>query len=290
MTGLAAPPDPGEVSHDQLLDGAVQLYQPARGYRAAIDPVLVAAATPVAAMGLDWDADTPSGGTPRPAANDDDDNGNRPPARTVLDLGCGVGAISLCLLARVAGLEATGIEIQPALAALARQNAAANGMAGRLTVIEGDAAAAPGEVSRAHFDLVVMNPPFAERGATTAPPDDSRATAHVEGVAVLDDWIAAARRHLKPRGWLTLIHRADRFPDVVAALADGFGSISLLPVHAREGEPAGRILVRARKSGRSPARLLGGLVAHRDDGRYTPEVDHILRGTVDLSARFDARP
>lgn len=288
MTALAGPLDPGEVSHDRLLGGAVQLYQPVKGYRAAIDPILVAAATPVAAVGLDWDADTPSHLADMPAADDDDD-GDSPPPRTVLDLGCGVGAISLCLLARVAGLEATGIEIQPALVGLARQNAEANGVAERLTVVEGDAAAAPGEVSRAHFDLAVMNPPFAERGATTPPPNDGRAMAHVEGVAVLDDWIAAARRHLKPRGWLTLIHRADRFPDVVVALANGFGSISLLPVHARENEPAGRILVRARKGGRAPARLLGGLVVHRDDGRTTPEVDQILRGTVDLSTRFEAR-
>lgn len=286
MRGLSAtPPDPGEVSQDGLLGGAVQLYQPVKGYRAAIDPVLLAAATPVGAIGLEWDPDLPAPGTVAATAD-----GSPQPARcggaTVLDLGCGVGAVSLCLLARVTGLSVTGIELQPAIAAVARQNTMANRVEERFEIVEGEATAAPGEVPRSHFDLVVMNPPYNAHGTVTRPPEDSRAIAHVEGATVLADWIVAARRHLKPRGWLTFIHRADRFPEAISALEDGFGSISLMPIHPHEGQPAGRILVRARKGGRAPARLLPGLIAHRESGGYTAEVEQVLRGTVDLDNRF----
>ena len=46
------------------------------------------------------------------------------PARagqSVLDLGCGVGAVALCLGARVPGLTLTGVERQPDYAALAQR-------------------------------------------------------------------------------------------------------------------------------------------------------------------------
>ena len=52
---------------DSFLGGKLQIKQPARGYRIGIDTVLLASAT-------------------KPKAD-----------ATVLDLGCGVGGISLCL-------------------------------------------------------------------------------------------------------------------------------------------------------------------------------------------------
>ena len=84
-----------QLTHDAFLCGKLHLWQPKHGYRAATDAVLLAAACPAVA------------------------------GQSVLDLGCGVGAASLCLASRVAGLVQTGLELQEDYAALARQNAAA---------------------------------------------------------------------------------------------------------------------------------------------------------------------
>ena len=100
-------PAAGAESQDALLGGRVRLYQPTRGYRAAIDPVLLAAAVPATA-------------------------GSR-----VLDLGCGVGAAALCLLARVPEARVTGLELQPELAELAERNARLNGREDHFSVITG---------------------------------------------------------------------------------------------------------------------------------------------------------
>jgi tRNA1(Val) A37 N6-methylase TrmN6 len=67
-------------TRDALLAGKVALWQPTRGYRVAVDPVLLAAAV-------------------EPKAGD-----------RVLDMGCGVAAISLCLLARCPDISVVGLE------------------------------------------------------------------------------------------------------------------------------------------------------------------------------------
>ncbi|MEI7609006.1 MAG: DUF2007 domain-containing protein, partial [Rhodospirillaceae bacterium] len=144
------PPDPDpapdpEITRDRLLGGRLELAQPRRGYRVAVDAVLLAAAV-----------------TARP--------GER-----VLDLGTGVGASALCLALRVPGIDVTGLELQPHLAALAADNIAANRLQGRVRVVTGDLRFPPSELPPASFDRVMANPPYLRAGAHTPSPDRSRA-------------------------------------------------------------------------------------------------------------------
>lgn len=234
-----------DFSEDRLLGGRVLLRQPKQGYRAAIDPVLLAAS-------LD----------PKPGQH-------------VLDIGCGVGAAALCLLARRPDLTVTGIEIQPDLADLARRNAALNGVSDRFQIIEGDIASLRLE---ARFDHAMSNPPFLPAGRGNAPPDASRALAHVEGEADLPAWTAFAASVLPHRGTLTLIHRADRLTDLLAALEDArFGSVVVFPLWPRIETPAKRVLVRAAKGGKAPLVLSPGLLLHGAEGGFTPATDSVLR-------------
>lgn len=244
MSDFAPPP----VTEDNLLGGRLRFFQPRRGFRAAIDPVLLAASVSARA-------------------------GDR-----VLDLGCGVGTAALCLAMRISGVAVVGLEVQPDLVALARRNAAANGLDGRLTLFEGDLADSPDGLKGASFDHVMMNPPFAEEGQGTPPPDAGKAIAHIEGDAGLETWIGRALRFLKPKGRLAMIHRADRLDAILAALATKAGGIEIIPLWPRGGKAAKRVIVRARKGVRTPLALKPGLVLHEADGRYTVETESILRG------------
>lgn len=169
---------------------------------------------------------------------------------SVLELGCGAGVASLCLGARVAGLSLIGVERQAFYADLARRNG--------LEVEEADLAALPFALRQRSFDHVIANPPY--HGASPASEDAGRDAAFREDTP-LDEWCAVARSRLKRGGWLTMIHLAERLPDVLAGLG-GFGSISVLPLTPREGRVAGRVVVRARKSGKAPFRLLAPLLIH----------------------------
>ena len=240
----------GHVTEDRLLDGRVVLRQPRGGFRAAIDSVLLAAATP---------------------AND---------GATVLEPGAGVGTASLCLAARVPGCRITGLEIQPELVALAEGNIRLNGAENNVAAIAGDLMSPPAHLSQGGFDHVMMNPPFLAAGRVHAPADPSRAAAHVEGAARLADWIEFALDMLRPKGSMTLIHRADRLDEAMAALAGVAGGIVVFPLWPGRGKPAKRVIIRARKDIATPTRLATGLVLHEEDGRFTSDADAMLRGAA----------
>ena len=239
------------VSDDAFLDGRLRVLQPEEGFRSGSDAVLLAAAVPVKA------------------------------GEAVLELGCGAGAAALCLLRRVEGVSASGLETQPALAALARENAARNGL--ELEVVEGDVGAPPASLRRRSFDHVLMNPPFYERGRVSPAPEAGRRQGRLEGAGGLAPWLACALRRARPGGTITVIHRADRLPALLDGLGAQAGRIVVFPLWPARGEPAGRIVVRAVKSARTPLTLAAGLVLHESDGRYTPEAEAVLRDGAALA-------
>jgi tRNA1(Val) A37 N6-methylase TrmN6 len=233
-----------ETSLDHLIGGRVALAQPAAGYRAAIDPVLLAAAVDAAA------------------------------GETALDLGCGVGAAALCLMQRVPDVAVTGIERDAGLVALARDNAARNGRAG-FTTRQADLLADP-LADLAPVDHVLTNPPFHAAGASAPSPDPARAGATIADFA-LADWLDRAAQHLGVRGTLSVIFRADRLDTVLTALPAALGGVVVVPLWPRLGTPAKRVIVGATKGSRAPVTLTAGLVLHRADGGYTAEAEAVLR-------------
>ncbi|WP_397421543.1 peptide chain release factor N(5)-glutamine methyltransferase [Phenylobacterium sp.] len=78
-------------------------------------------------------------------------------AWSILDLGIGSGAILLALLAERPAARGLGIDISEDALAVARDNAAALGLAGRIALLRSDWTAGLGENL---FDLVVSNPPY----------------------------------------------------------------------------------------------------------------------------------
>jgi tRNA1(Val) A37 N6-methylase TrmN6 len=185
----------------------------------------------------------------------------------------------------VPGAAVAGLELQAALAALAVENAALNGCAGRLTVAVGDVAAPPDGFAAGSFDHVMLNPPYLEPGAVRAPPLELRRIATVEGAATLEAWLARALALLRPRGSLTVIHRADRLDRLLAALAAGCGDLAVFPLWPRQGEAARRVLVQGRKGSGGPLRLLPGLVLHEAGGTYTPAAEAVLRDAAGLELK-----
>ena len=245
----------GETTEDAFLGGALRLRQPKSGHRAGHDAMLLAAAT-----------------LARP--------GDR-----VVEFGAGVGAAGLALKKREGAVDLVLVEVDSGLAALARDNAAANGTTADVMVLDvtspseafSNAGLAPDSV-----DVVLMNPPFNDAARHRPSPDQTRATAHVSTEATLERWIHAARRILKSSGVLTLIWRADGLGDVLSALERGFGSLKILPVHSDAARPAIRVLIRAVKGGKAPTEILSAVVLNDKSAVPKKRVAEILEGKAVL--------
>lgn len=235
-----------DLTRDAFLGGKLHLWQPRRGYRAGVDPVLLAATVPAK-------------------------TGQR-----VLELGCGVGAASLCLGARVAGLTLTGVEIQPDYAELARRNDTC------FEVINADLAKMPLALRQRQFDHVLANPPYFRRAASVAATNTGREAALAEETPLVE-WVRQAAKRLAPKGQLHFIHRAERLPDLIRALPDDMGSIEVLPIAPRIGRVAELIIFRSRKGGRGAFRLNATLIMHqgtqhtKDEDSYFPAIRKVLR-------------
>ena len=216
-----------------LLGGRVRSFQPAKGYRTAIDAVMLAAAVPARE------------------------------SERVLDIGTGVGVTAFCLAARVYGIHVTGLELQSPLVALASRGVIANGFENRVNIITADLLDPPPSLEAASFDHVMANPPYATAGSGNPPPDPIKAAAMVEGRAKLADWLRFAAAMVKPGGSVTMIHRAERQDEVTSGLLDvGCGALEVLGLAPKPGGIAKRVIVRGWKGREAESITHPNLILH----------------------------
>ena len=238
------------LTEDAFLGGRLRLLQPAKGYRAGVDPVLLAASVPAKA------------------------------GQRVLELGCGVGAALLCLGRRVPGLSLTGVEIQPLYADCARRNALSNDIEAQ--VVQADLSDLPPEIRQRRYNHVLANPPYFLRENGTPSFDASRETALGEQTS-LALWVEVAAKRLQPGGCATFIQRAERLDQLLALMGQYLGSLQVLPFAPRVARDSHLVLVRARKGGRTALRLHAPVILHsgavhvRDQEDYSAEVSAVLR-------------
>ena len=227
---------------DSFLGGKVRLYQDPQGLRATSDAVLLAAAV------------------------------QAHPAESILDVGVGNGAVSLCLSARVPDLALTGIDCQPDLLTRAEENARLNGAT--LTPVLADITQRPSPLHGRQFHHVVTNPPFYDEAHLRHHPQT--ATAYHQAVPIAD-WLAFCLRHIRAKGTLTLIHRPEALPEILSALNNRLGSIEIIPIQSKSATPAKRIIVRGRMNSRKPLILHPPLTMHTLSGHRTQTAERILR-------------
>jgi len=231
------------ASEDRFLGGTVLVRQPLTGFRGGLDAVMLAAAVPAQS------------------------------GEESLEMGAGAGTASLCLAKRVAGARVRGLEIDPALVELAQANAAANDLAERLHFAAADIFALPA-CYRRPFDHVLCNPPFHDE-AGEAPPDPARARA-LQDKGRLREWLTAGMKRTVSGGTFTMILRADRLGEALAALPER--GVAVFPLWPKAGVSAKRVILQARQGSRAPLQMLAGLVLHEPDGVYTADADAVLRG------------
>jgi len=251
---------PAGHTSDAFLGGRLQLLQPEAGHRAGLDAVMLAAAAPV--------------GT----------------GAAVLDVGCGMGVVGLCIAARVADCRVTGLDVNPELVALALDNASRNGLAERYRAVQSDLTGPQQRIeaaglSRESFDVVAANPPFYCEGQVTAAPDPARARANVMPDGGLETWLRFMTTMTRPGGRLAIVHRAEALGEILELLEGRFGAMTVFPLYPRDGEAAHRVIVTGRKASRAGLTLKQGMVIHAAGQQFTAQAEAVLRHGTAISMK-----
>ena len=243
-----------DFTDDVFLGGKVMVRQPARGYRAGIDPVLLAATVTATFAGR------------------------------VLDVGAGAGTVGLCIAARCPAARVTLVERAPELVAFARHGVKSNGFENRVSVVAADILQAASQATRetADFDIVVANPPYYDDAGGTPAQTALKAASNAMPGDDLDAWLRFITRMSRPGGKAIMIHTAESLPRLFAAFDRRFGALRVLPIHPRANAPAHRILLSGVKGSRAPLTLLPPFVLHAEDGTYTPAATDIARNAAVL--------
>ena len=195
-----------------------------------------------------------------------------------LELGTGCGVISL-LLSVKPFRHITALEIQPALADLARRNVALNDLEQKITVIEEDWRAYRPE---RRYDLIFSNPPYIRKATGFLSRTTEKAIAKHELRGDIGELMMLAAEWLAPGGRACFIYPGKRRRDFMEAAENAKLKIRLFrDVRPRENTPANLFLCEVGFLSESfQEDVLSPLVLFNPDGGYTDEVEAIFTGRV----------
>ena len=242
-----------EFTKDSFLGGGIRIWQPKKGYRAGIDPILLAASVNVSA------------------------------GQKVLDLGCGVGTASFAIGYRVKNVELYGIEIQKVFADLADLNSKENGIEFQVECT--NISNLSSNITSKNFDHVIANPPYFDRKSSVRGINVSKEKSFGD-TRPISEWLKVAAKRAKPKGFVHFIVRSDRLMEIFTNMPNSLGSLVITPVISRKNENAKLTILHAKKNGRAGFIISSPIVLHPQKSdireKYIPEVDKVLRNGASL--------
>lgn len=254
-----------DFTDDTIMNGRILIRQPKKGYRVAMDPIVLASQV------------------------------NLQQNQSVLDVGSGVGAISLILKSRVPSASVTSVDIDPKMCDLCRYNALKNGLnldihnasiedfcvsnsgqqkeelnqgegckeeehKGGKCKVQSQGHQEQHDTKSSHlkqYDHVVTNPPFFKKESSRI--SKTKIMANFETIE-LSVWIHLCLNLLKPHGTFSIIHEPSRIAEILAAIEGRAGSISIFPVYSNEySDKAVRIIVQGIKGNRGGTKVMKGI-------------------------------
>lgn len=234
-------------TEDRFFNGALCVRQDRKGYRFSIDAA-------IAAYGV-----TPKAG------------------ETIVDLGTGCGIIPLILAYRYADIRVFGVEIQEALADLARFNINQNQFEKRIKVLHADMRNLQPDLLDSPVEWVVCNPPYRRPNSGRVNPDRQRALARHEININLKQMIQSANRLLSPGGRLVTIYPAERMVEVLCEMhSRRIEPKWIQMIHSRSGESARLVMVRGVKGGRRGITIEDPLIIYEPDGSFTSQIEDMM--------------
>ena len=197
--------------------------------------------------------------------------------KNIIDFCTGNGVIPLILSYRCKS-NIVGVEIQEALANLARKSVTYNHLEDRISILCEDIK----DYSKNHlneFDLILCNPPYFKVQENSSFNESYEKMIARHEIAInLEDVCNCAKKILKDNGNLCIVHRSDRLMDILEL----FRSYGIEPkrikfVYERIDKPSTLVLVEGQKCGKVGLIVDKPLIQYNFDGTMTEEYDRLQK-------------
>lgn len=203
-----------------------------------------------------------------------------PKKGSIIDLCAGNGAVGL-FASRKTQASIIQIEIQRRLADMGKRSILLNHLENQLTMIELDLKKATSVIKPDSVDLILCNPPyFKELPKSQKNPNTYLAIARHEISTSLEEVIHVSAKLLKTNGRLAMVHRPDRFLDILHAMEqENIAPKRIQFVYPKTGKEANTLLIEGIKQGKKDGfRVLPPLYIYNEDNEYQPEMKAMLFG------------
>ncbi|MDY2725666.1 MAG: tRNA1(Val) (adenine(37)-N6)-methyltransferase, partial [Anaerostipes faecalis] len=191
----------------------------------------------------------------------------------VLDLGTGTGILPILMEAKTEGSYFAGLEIQPDMVEMAKRSVKLNQLEEKIEIVEGDIKEASTIFSHDSFDVITSNPPYMIGNHGLKNPKEAKAIARHEVLCTFADISQAARKLLKNRGTLFLVHRSFRLAEILNQLSmDGLEPKRIRFVHPYKEKESNIFLLEAVKGGKPRMIVEPPLIVYEQQNKYTKEI------------------
>jgi tRNA1(Val) A37 N6-methylase TrmN6 len=197
--------------------------------------------------------------------------------KRILDLGTGNAPIPLFLSLKT-NAKIIGVEIQEDVYQIAKRNIALNHLEDQIEILHDDIKGIHKKYENSSFDLITCNPPFFKYKETSnVNKNDYKTIARHEVFITLEEIIIEAKRLLKTKSSICMVHRTDRLQELIELFTKHHFALKRLRfVYPKQGENSNMVLIEASNNGSTGLTLLEPLYVHNETG-YTEEIKRIFR-------------
>ena len=229
------------VTVDKILKGKISIIQLKKGFRYGFDAVFLAAFV----------------------------NGYLKKLKkkkiSLVDVGSGVGTISLIIAYMNEEINITAIENNNSYIEIAKENILKNNFQKKINLMKEDIFDFDNDlISR--FDIVVTNPPFYDQHQKKS---ENELDNYAKRIINYESWIDNSVKLLKDKGIIFLIIPTVLLEKSLKSLSTKTGSFKIFPIWPNQKKSSKRLILMAKKGGASPTELMSGMRLLNNKGKVT---------------------
>lgn len=203
------------------------------------------------------------------------------PKGELLDVGCGVGIISL-LLSRDFNISTSIIDKQEVMLDYAKRNFSLNGLEVKAHL--GDFSELKTED---RFDYIVSNPPFYDPRVTQSENSHLNIARYAHHLPI-EAFVKSVKSYLKPKGWFIFCYDAKQIDILMQYLKEyGINPEKVQFLHSKIDRESKLVMIAARNNSKSMTTILPPKIVFDDNDNYFPWAEQAFKKANTHSIKGD---